>query len=108
MTSRRSSLVLAAVLVATVLPVSGQKVYTKQDYAQAERWMPYNVNSLVHHTIGGVSYLPDGRVFYRDPGVGTTAYMIARSSEGDDGCGVRQCSAGGGADGGGEEESRGG
>jgi dipeptidyl aminopeptidase/acylaminoacyl peptidase len=65
-----------------VLPAVGQKVYTKQDYTQAERWMSYNVNSLVHHTIGGVSYLPDGRVFYRDPGVGSTAYMIADPAKG--------------------------
>ena len=77
MLHRRSSLTLAAVLVSSVLSAAGQKVYTKQDYTQAERWMSYNVNSLVHHTIGGVSYLPDGRVFYRDPGVGSTAYMIA-------------------------------
>ena len=70
MLNRRTSLVFAAVLVTTALPAVGQKVYTKQDYTQAERWMSYNVNSLVHHTIGGVSYLPDGRVFYRDPGRG--------------------------------------
>ncbi|MBW4038743.1 MAG: prolyl oligopeptidase family serine peptidase [Acidobacteria bacterium] len=39
--------------------------------------MSYNVNGLVHHTVRGVEYLPDGRVFYRDPGVGGTQYMIA-------------------------------
>jgi dipeptidyl-peptidase-4 len=77
MDSRRSALGLALAVVSTVVPAFGQKVYTKQDYAQAERWMGYNVNSMVHHTIGGVSYLPDGRVFYRDPEVGSTAYMIA-------------------------------
>jgi dipeptidyl aminopeptidase/acylaminoacyl peptidase len=59
------------------MPMVAQKVYTDQDYAQAERWMSYNVNDLVHHTIRGVEYLSDGRVFYRDPGAGGTAYMIA-------------------------------
>jgi dipeptidyl-peptidase-4 len=54
-----------------------QQVYTAKDYANAERWMSYNVNSLVKHTVGGVSYLTDGRVFFRDPGTNGTAYMIA-------------------------------
>ncbi len=82
----RSSFVAAAVLagVAAVgaLPAVAQKVYTRQDYAQAERWMSYNVNGLVHHTIRGVEYLPSGRVFYRDPGTGGTAYMIADAAKG--------------------------
>ena len=81
----RSSLVAAALLAGvavSVLPAAAQKVYTKQDYAQAERWMSYNVNGLVHHTIRGVDYLPDGRVFYRDPGTGGTAYMIGGQAPG--------------------------
>ena len=85
MLNRCSSFVVATVVasvVAVALPVAAQKVYTKQDYAQAERWMSYNVNGLVHHTIRGVDYLPDGRVFYRDPGVGGTAYMIAGQAPG--------------------------
>ena len=77
MLNRRCSLVCSLVVVSVALPVLGQKVYTKQDYAQAERWMSYNANELVHHTVRGVEYLPDGRVFYRDPSAGGTAYMIA-------------------------------
>src|ERR1700679_4013709 len=81
----RSSLVAAAVLAGvavSALPAVAQKVYTKQDYAQAERWMSYNVYGLVHHTIRGVDYLPGGRVFYRDPSVGGTVYMIAGQAPG--------------------------
>jgi dipeptidyl-peptidase-4 len=81
----RSSLVAAALLAGVAvgaLPAAAQKVYTKQDYAQAERWMSYNVAGLVHHTIRGVEYLPSGRVFYRDPGVGGTVYMIADPAKG--------------------------
>jgi dipeptidyl-peptidase 4 len=81
----RSSLVAAAVVAGVALgalPALAQKVYTTQDYAQAERWMSYNVNGMVHHTIRGVSYLPSGRVFYRDPGEGGTAYMIADPAKG--------------------------
>ena len=78
MLNRRCLFVFASVVVSAVaLPAVAQKVYTKQDYTQAERWMSYNVYGLVHHTIRGVDYLADGRVFYRDPGVGGTAYMIA-------------------------------
>ncbi len=78
----RTSLVAVVVLAAGALPGMAQKVYTKQDYTQAERWMFYNVNPLVHHTIRGVNYLADGKVFYRDPGVGGTAYMIADAAKG--------------------------
>ncbi|MGC9199983.1 MAG: DPP IV N-terminal domain-containing protein [Acidobacteriaceae bacterium] len=63
--------------VSTVLSAAAQKVYTRQDYTQAERWMFYNVDGLVHHTIRGVTYLPDGHVFYRDPGAQATMYRIA-------------------------------
>ena len=80
MLNRRSSFVVATVVasaIAVALPAVAQKVYTAKDYAQAESWMSYNVNGLVHHTIRGVDYLADGRVFYVDPGAGGTAYMIA-------------------------------
>ena len=40
--------------------------------------MSYNVNSLVHHTIGGVSYLARwARVLSRSQVWASTAYMIA-------------------------------
>jgi dipeptidyl-peptidase 4 len=67
-------------LVPILLPAiaaHAQQAYTTRDYQQAERWMGYNVIGLVQHTITAVSYLPDGRVFYQDPGSTATAYMIA-------------------------------
>ena len=82
MLNRRGSLACFLALACVALPVLGQRVYTSQDYAQAERWMSYNVNGLVHHTVRGVKYLPDGRVFYRDPGADGTAYMIAGRAPG--------------------------
>lgn len=74
-----SLLVLAA---SSCLPLAAQQVYTTQDYANAERWMSYNVNPLVQHTIGGISYLSDGRVFYRDPSKSGVTYMIADPAKG--------------------------
>ncbi len=83
MLNRRCLLVVAAVVAGVgALPAVAQKVYTTQDYTQAERWMSYNVFGLVHHTVRGVDYLADGRVFYRDPGAGGTAYMIADAAKG--------------------------
>ena len=63
--------------MSVALPLVAQKTYTAEDYAQAEKYMGYNVNALVKHTVAGVTYLPDGRVFYRDPGANGTAYMLA-------------------------------
>ncbi len=68
---------ILAVAAAFATHTFAQKVYTSQDYAQAERWMSYNVSGLVHHTISRPQYLPDGRVFYRDPGSDGTTYLIA-------------------------------
>ncbi|QMV18696.1 prolyl oligopeptidase family serine peptidase [Granulicella sp. 5B5] len=77
MSSPRFLAPLLAAAAVVVMPALAQKVYTAQDYTRAERWMSYNVNGLVHHTISRPQYLSDGRVFYRDPGADGTAYMIA-------------------------------
>jgi dipeptidyl aminopeptidase/acylaminoacyl peptidase len=71
-----------APLLLTLFAVSSstlcaQRIYTAQDYAQAERWMSYNVNPLVDHTVSEVQYLPDGHVFFRDPAAGAVAFRIA-------------------------------
>jgi len=81
MKNRVTFLAIAAVTLVPITAVA-QQVYTAKDYANAERWMSYNVNSLVKHTVGGVTYLADGRVFFRDPGTGGTAYMIADPAKG--------------------------
>src|SRR5206468_11461985 len=58
------------------------RTLSADDYARAERWMNYNVTGLVHHTVGGVQFLPDGRVFYRDPSDKGVAYMLAEPVHG--------------------------
>src|SRR5258707_217670 len=62
---------LAALSLIPVSALHAQRAYPAQAYAQAERWMGYNVNPLVAHTVSDVKYLPDGRVFLRDPAAGT-------------------------------------
>ena len=74
--------VVMAGAVCVSMSAVAQQVYTAKDYANAERWMGYNVNSLVKHTVGAVTYLADGRVFFRDPGTGGTTYMIADPAKG--------------------------
>jgi dipeptidyl aminopeptidase/acylaminoacyl peptidase len=53
------------------------RVYTAADYAQAERWMDYNVNPLVYHTVKDPVWLDDGRFWYRDLGPdGMTTMLV--------------------------------
>jgi dipeptidyl aminopeptidase/acylaminoacyl peptidase len=52
------------------------RVYTVADYAQAERWMDYNVNPLVYHTVNDPVWLADGRFWYRDLGPDGMTYML--------------------------------
>ncbi len=74
----RCNAVLLAAIFASVSQAShAQKTYTAEDYRLAERWMSYNTQPLVRHTVSGISYLPDGRVFYRDPNGSAVVYMIA-------------------------------
>ena len=60
------------------LPALAQepRVYTDKDYAQAEKFMPYNVNSLVLHAVEDPTWLPDGRVWYRDHGARGTSFLL--------------------------------
>ena len=62
-------------------PLHAQKVYTAQDYSNAERWMSYNTQPLVSGTVSGITYLPDGRVFYHQRTATGTVYRIADASK---------------------------
>jgi dipeptidyl-peptidase-4 len=73
-----SRLVLfAAPLAFLACTAHAQQAYTAADYARAEKMMGYSVNPLVDHTIAAPDYLPDGRVFFRDPSSAETVYKIA-------------------------------
>jgi dipeptidyl-peptidase 4 len=78
----RSVALIAASLLISASTLTAQRAYTAQDYAQAERWMGYNVNSLVDHTVSDVKFLSDGRVFYRDPAAGAVVFRIADARTG--------------------------
>ncbi|WP_255551064.1 DPP IV N-terminal domain-containing protein [Granulicella sp. dw_53] len=68
--------------VAAMLGLSGWAVaqqgrqYTAADYAQAEKFMQYNVNPLVYHGVDAPTWLADGRFWYRDNGPDGVVYTL--------------------------------
>ena len=52
------------------------RVYTTSDYAQAEKFMAYNVNSLVLHEVSDPQWMADGRVWYRDEGTRGESFIL--------------------------------
>ena len=65
-------------LLSITLPALAQapRVYTAQDYAQAEKFMSYNVNGLVLHAVEEPTWLGDGRFWYRDHGARGTTFIL--------------------------------
>jgi len=57
------------------------RVYTTADYAQAEKFMDYNVDPLVYHTVEHPVWLADGRFWYRDAGPDGTTFMLVDPAE---------------------------
>lgn len=53
------------------------RVYTAADYARAERFMNYNVDPLVFHTVDAGRWLADGRYAYQDAGPDGVRYLLA-------------------------------
>src|SRR5437763_9887634 len=49
---------------------------TAADYARAEKFMGYNVNPLVLHTMGRPNWLPDERFWYRTTTAEGSAFVL--------------------------------
>jgi dipeptidyl-peptidase 4 len=58
------------------------KQLTTEDYARAEKFMAYNVNSLVYHGVAHPAWLEDGRFWYRDNGPDGLTYMLVDPAKG--------------------------
>jgi dipeptidyl aminopeptidase/acylaminoacyl peptidase len=68
---------LAAVSQAqSAKPAAAGRVYTDADYAQAEKFMPYNVNPLVLHSFANPNWLPDDKLWYRDTGPRGVSFIL--------------------------------
>jgi dipeptidyl aminopeptidase/acylaminoacyl peptidase len=57
-------------------------VYTAADYAQAEKFMDYNLNPLVYHAVKDPTWMDDGRLWYRDAGPNGLTFMLVDPGKG--------------------------
>jgi dipeptidyl-peptidase 4 len=71
----RAAIVALCCSIATCAAQTG-RVYTAADYAQAEKFMDYNVKPLVYHSVDQPKWLADGRFWYRDFGPDGATYML--------------------------------
>ena len=73
---------LAAIAVVAMCGFTGLasaqqgRQYTAAEYAQAEKFMQYNVNPLVYHGVERPTWLADGRMWYRDTGPDGVTYTL--------------------------------
>ena len=67
---------LVSVSLFTAAAAQQPRVFSDADYAQAEKFMPYNVNSLVLHAVENPNWTPDNRVWYRDNGATGTSFIL--------------------------------
>src|SRR3984885_6782212 len=82
---RRGLVAVAGVVVScglTVGAVAQGKQLTTEDYARAEKFMGYNVNSLVYHGVSRVNWMGDGRFWYRDNGPDGVTIMLVDPAKG--------------------------
>src|ERR1700680_3525991 len=79
--------VAVAVCNASVGVAQQGRQYTAADYAQAEKFMNYNLNPLVYHSVEKPVWLADGRFWYRDAGPGGGTYTLGGPGEGAEGAG---------------------
>jgi dipeptidyl-peptidase 4 len=79
------SAVIAGVGLGCCLTASGMaqgKQLTTEDYARAEKFMGYNVNSLVYHGVARPTWMEDGRFWYRDNGPDGVTFMVVDPAKG--------------------------
>jgi dipeptidyl-peptidase-4 len=76
---------VAAIALGCCFTVSGiaqGKQLTTEDYARAEKFMAYNVNSLVYHGVARPTWMADGRFWYRDSGPDGMTFMVVDPAKG--------------------------
>ena len=83
--SLATALLKTALLLCPISLAAAQetgRVYTDADYAQAEKFMSYNVNPLVLHAVSSPTWLADGRVWYRDAGPKGNTFILIDPAKG--------------------------
>ena len=82
---RKGLLAVAGVVLGCCFTVSGLaqgKQLTTEDYAQAEKFMAYNVNPLVYHGVSRPTWMEDGRFWYRDSGPDGVTFVLVDPAKG--------------------------
>jgi len=76
---------IATIALGCTLTTAGMaqgKQLTTDDYAHAEKFMNYNVNPLVYHSVDSPTWLPDGRFWYRDRGADGVTFILVDPAKG--------------------------
>ena len=76
---------VAAIALGCAFTTAGMaqgKQLTTEDYARAEKFMMYNVNPLVYHTVDNPTWLPDGRFWYRDRDANGVTFILVDPAKG--------------------------
>jgi len=69
------AVVVAGLCLSASAAAQGRQL-TTEDYARAEKFMDYNVNPLVLHTVEHVKFMADGRFWYRDRGANGAEFVV--------------------------------
>jgi dipeptidyl-peptidase-4 len=72
----RAALAAVVTLCTTAAFAQPGRIYTDADYAHAERFMDYNLNPLVYHTVEDPQWLDNTRFWYRDNGPAGKTFQL--------------------------------
>ena len=73
---------VAAVALVCVTAFAQQRQYTDEDYANAEKFMAYNVNPLAYKGQVNAQWLDDDRFWYREVDDSGTNYVLVDAAKG--------------------------
>src|SRR3546814_365078 len=76
-------LALAATLALPAVAAAQGRTLTAQDYAQAERFVGYNANPLLDHAVTRVTWLDEGRFWYRDHDASGDHFLVMDAATAD-------------------------
>ncbi len=77
------ALALATTLALPAVAAAQGRTLTAQDYARAERFVGYNANPLVDHAVTRVTWLDDGRFWFRDHDADGDHFMVMDAATAD-------------------------
>jgi dipeptidyl aminopeptidase/acylaminoacyl peptidase len=80
---KSAAVTLGAIVLCCAAAVAQQpRQYTASDYAAAEKFMSYNINSLAYKGVVHAQWLDDDRFWYRDANENGVTYMLVDPAKG--------------------------